>query len=213
MTMPPRLRKFAFTAHVIFSVGWLGAVAAYLALAVTGLISQDPQLVRVAYLAMELIGWFVIVPFSLLSLSSGLVQALGTEWGLFRHYWILTKFVLATGSTVILLVHMRTVGRMAAIVRETDLHGADLDVMRRSLVVHPVAGLFVLLSATVLSVYKPWGRTPFGRRKQREKANVAGTDRGPVCGAPWRRYVLIGIMAVILFSLVLHLAGGSLHGR
>ena len=41
---------------------------------------------RGAYLAMDLIGWFVIVPLSLASLLTGLVQALGTTWGLFRHY-------------------------------------------------------------------------------------------------------------------------------
>jgi len=86
--MTPRLRKFAFTAHITISIGWLGAVVAYLALAIAGLTSQDAQTVRAAYLSMELIGWFVIVPFSLVALFSGLVQSLGTQWGLFRHYWI-----------------------------------------------------------------------------------------------------------------------------
>jgi hypothetical protein len=64
MTMTPRLRKLTLTAHVTSSVGWLGAVVAYLALAITGLTHPDAQLVRATYLAMELIGWFVIVPFS-----------------------------------------------------------------------------------------------------------------------------------------------------
>jgi len=31
--MTPRFNKFALTAHITFSVGWLGAVIAYLALA------------------------------------------------------------------------------------------------------------------------------------------------------------------------------------
>jgi len=51
--------------HITFSVGWLGAVAGFLTLAIAGLTSQDAQMVRAAYLAMELIGWFVIVPASL----------------------------------------------------------------------------------------------------------------------------------------------------
>jgi hypothetical protein len=41
MAMTPRLRKFALTAHVTSSVGWLGAVAAFLALAVAGLTGQN----------------------------------------------------------------------------------------------------------------------------------------------------------------------------
>ena len=62
MIMSPGLRKFALTAHVTSSIGWFGAVAAFLALAIAGLTSQDAQIVRAAYLAMELTTWFVIVP-------------------------------------------------------------------------------------------------------------------------------------------------------
>ena len=70
MTMTPRLRQFALTAPVTSSVGSLGAVAGFLALAVAGLTSQDAQIVRAAYLATELITWFVIVPLSLASLPN-----------------------------------------------------------------------------------------------------------------------------------------------
>ena len=65
MTLTPTLRKLVRTAHVTFTVGWLGAVAGFLALAVTGLNSQDTQIVRSAYLAMDLITRFVIVPLSI----------------------------------------------------------------------------------------------------------------------------------------------------
>jgi hypothetical protein len=75
--MPPSLRKLLLTAHITFSVGWLGAVAAFLALAITGLTSQDAQMVRTAYSAMELTARFVIVPLALTSLLSGLIESLG----------------------------------------------------------------------------------------------------------------------------------------
>src|SRR5881628_3305955 len=84
MTMAPSLRKFALTAHVTSSVGLLGSIAAFLALAVAGLTSQDAQIVRAAYLAMDLAARFVIVPLAFASLLTGLIQSLGTPWGLFR---------------------------------------------------------------------------------------------------------------------------------
>lgn len=84
--MKPRLRKFVLTAHITFAVGWLGAVATFLALAIAGLTSQDAQTVRAAYLTMELIARFVIVPLSFAPLLTGPVLSLGTPWGLFRHY-------------------------------------------------------------------------------------------------------------------------------
>jgi hypothetical protein len=64
MTRRPGLRKFVLTAHVISSVGWLGAVAVFLALGVTGLTSPDTQVVRAVYLAMEPAGWSALVPLS-----------------------------------------------------------------------------------------------------------------------------------------------------
>jgi hypothetical protein len=64
MTMPPGLRKLAHTMHVTTSVGWLGAVAALLALAIAGLTGDDSRLVATAYPAMRLTTWIVIVPLS-----------------------------------------------------------------------------------------------------------------------------------------------------
>jgi hypothetical protein len=166
--MRPSLRKLVLTLHITFSVGWLGVVVAYLALAIGSLKSQNEQSVRVAYVAMEVIGWYVIIPFSLATLLVGLVQALGTEWGLFRHYWVLVKFVLALVGTAILLVHMPSVSRMAAVAASTSSL-ADLGNERLELAVHAVGGLVVLLAATVLSIYKPWGRTAYGLRIQRQR--------------------------------------------
>src|SRR5437762_3503112 len=100
--MTPSLRKLVLTAHVTFSVGWLGAVAAFLVLAIAGLTNQDTQIVRSAYLAMELTARFVVVPLAFASLLSGLVQSLGTPWGLVRHYWVLVKLLLTTFATIIL---------------------------------------------------------------------------------------------------------------
>ncbi len=77
MMITPRLRKFALTAHITASVGWMGADAGFLALAVAGLSSPEAQLVRAAYLAMGLIAWFVIVPLAFASLLTGLVWGSG----------------------------------------------------------------------------------------------------------------------------------------
>ena len=114
MTMTPGLRKFALTTHVTSSVGWLGAVGAFLALAIAGVGSEDAQIVRAAYVAMHLTTWFVIVPLCLAALLTGIVQSLGTTWGLFRHYWVVTNLLLTVLATVILLVHTQPIDHVAA---------------------------------------------------------------------------------------------------
>jgi hypothetical protein len=168
--MAPGLRKFALAAHLTFSVGFIGAAVAYLALGISAVTSEDAQTVRAAWIAMELIGWYVIVPLSLASLLTGLVMALGTPWGLFRHYWVLITFVLTIFATVILLLHMPSVSSLADVAREAD--GATLGRLGGDLL-HAGGGLLVLLVITVLNVYKPRGMTPYGWRKQHERRAIS----------------------------------------
>ncbi len=174
--MGPGLRKVALTTHVTCSVGWLGAVACFLALAVAGLCSQDLQRVRAAYLATELMTWSVIVPLSFASLLTGLVSSLGTTWGLFRHYWVVAKLVLTIVATMLLLLHTRPIGWVAAATAETTLSGGDLRQVRIQLVADAGAALLVLLVNTTLAIFKPRGMTRYGWRKQHEAPKARQLD-------------------------------------
>ncbi len=171
MAMTPRLRKLALIAHVTSSVGWLGAVAAFLALAVAGLSSQDAQMVRGAYLATDLTYRFVIIPLCFASVLTGIVSSLGTRWGLFRHYWVLIKLLLTIPATILLLVHMQPVSYLATVAEVTP-SSADLGRLRIELVAYAGAALLVLLVAMALSVYKPQGRTRYGWRKHKEQRGI-----------------------------------------
>lgn len=165
MTMPPpRLRKLVLTAHVVSSVGWLGAVVAYIALDVAAVTGRDVQRVRATYLAMEILVGYVIVPLALTSVLVGFLNALGTTWGLIRHYWVLAKLMLTLFATTVLLLETRTISSLAQVAES----GTDPRELPGSLP-HSIGGLAVLLSATVLSVYKPRGLTRYGQRKQRRQ--------------------------------------------
>ena len=171
--MTPALRKLTITAHVTFSVGWLGAVAAFLVLSIAGLTSQDAEVVRGAYLSMNLISRFVIIPMCFAALATGLLQALGTPWGLFRYYWIPLKFGLAIFATFALLVHQfgvmaEAAKRVSGAAAET-LFSADLGPLKTELVRAPSLAILLLLVAASLGVYKPWGLTLYGRRRQEER--------------------------------------------
>ncbi|MCZ9880195.1 DUF2269 domain-containing protein [Arthrobacter sp. B2a2-09] len=165
--MSPRLRKLALTAHVTFSLGWFGAVAAFLALAVAGLASTDAGLARAAYIGMGVTGWFAIVPFALASLITGIVSSLGTVWGLFRHYWVLIKLLITALATGVLLVHMGPISGLAATAAVKSMSAAGFQGLRIQVVVQAGLALLVLLLATALSVYKPRGLTGYGQRTQR----------------------------------------------
>lgn len=154
------MRRFVLVTHVTSSVGWTGAVAAFLVLSVAGLISNDEQLVRSCFVAMDLIGRYSIVPMSLAAIATGIVQSVGTQWGLFRHYWIVAKFVLSISATAFLLLHQYTAVAAAARLASRAAPLAELERFGRQLTFDAGLAVAVLVAATVLSIYKPWGIMP-----------------------------------------------------
>ena len=183
MTLSPNLRKLVLFVHLTSSLGWVGAVIAYVALGISASTRQNAETIRTAWIAMELIGWWVIVPLALASLASGLVISLGTSWGLFRHYWVLISLGLTALATGVLIVHMPSVSTTARIAREGE--GGQLTQVGGDLP-HAVGGLVVLLVITALNVYKPQGLTPYGWRKHQEaRAGVSQSSAATEARASW----------------------------
>jgi hypothetical protein len=210
-------RKLALTAHITFSVGWLGAVAAYLALAVAGVSTADDQMARAAYLSMDVIARFVIVPFAIATVLAGLIESLGTPWGLLRHWWVLLKFVLTVLSSIILLNHLSAVTGMSGFAANMALSPTDFRDLRIQLVVHAAGGLLVLFGALLLSVYKPWGMTPYGLRTRRDHEASAQAPRPrtetsadmklPSQRPRWVYIVGFHLAGLLLLFLIAHITG------
>lgn len=174
MIMGPEVRKFALTAHLTCSLGWFGAVAVFLALAVVGLTSQDAQLMRAAYRVLEPVTWLVIVPLALAAGLTGLVQALGTTWGLFRHYWVVAKLLVTVLVTGLLLQYTQTTGQLAAAAADPATSSADLRALGVSPLLHAGLALLALLVPAGLSAYKPRGVTAYGRRRVSAAPRASG---------------------------------------
>jgi hypothetical protein len=218
MTLTPALRRITFTTHVTSSVGWVGAVFVFLALAAIGLTSEDEVTVRGAYLVMAPAAWFVLVPLAHASLLSGIALSLGTTWGLFRHHWVALKLLITAFSTAILLVYMATFREMAGVASDP---AADLGLVRNpSPMVHAILALVLLAAATVLAVYKPFGMTAYGRRKEgltdgrapaiSQRSRTAVSHAVPA--KPTRWMWIVAVVVVALFVL-LHMMGRGLGGH
>lgn len=226
--MTPFVRKFMLVAHIVSSVGWLGSVAVFLAFAIAGLISADPQTVRAVYLGTDMTTWLVIVPLAFVTLLTGFVVSLGTPWGLFRHYWVVAKLMISSFATLLLLLHTRPIGVLAEMARATTWSSAQARPLQIQVMSDAAAALFALLINVALSVYKPRGLTSYGRRKSQELSQTShavatsrvkdASNRGQrdshvVVGSTPRWVRIFGavvVASVLLFRLViLHLGGGG----
>ncbi|MEX2624237.1 MAG: DUF2269 domain-containing protein [Acidimicrobiia bacterium] len=158
-------RKAVLSIHLVVSVGWIGAVTAYLALDVTTITSDDPDMLTAAYTGMNVIAGSVIVPLAIASLITGVVISAGTRWGLFRHYWVVISLLLTVLAVAVLLVETRTIGSLAEIATDPSTTPEELAALNSTLV-HSIGGLLVLLAVLVLNVYKPRGMTRYGWREE-----------------------------------------------
>ena len=212
MAFAPALRRFTLTTHVTASVGWIGAVLVFLALAAIGLTSQDERTVRGVYLVMAPAAWFVLVPLAHASLLSGIVLSLGTTWGLFRHYWVVLKLLITAFSTVILMIYMSSFRQMAGVAADPVV---ELGLVRNpSPMLHAILALTLLVAATGLAIYKPFGMTPYGSRKVAERRQTAITvapaetvfSPKPTGTLAWP-YAAAAVVIIALLFLLLHRAG------
>jgi hypothetical protein len=212
MTFAPAIRRLTYTTHITSSLAWVGAVIVFIGLAVIGLTSGNEATTRGAYLVMAPAAWFALVPLAHVSLLSGLALCLGTAWGVFRHYWVVSKLVMTAFATAILLAYMSTFREMAGIAADSRVNLAD--VRNPSPLVHGVLALALLLGATWLAVYKPFGATPYGRRP-RKGAVVASLV--PAAATAEERSLRTGITIalglLVLFAVLLaaHAIGGGGH--
>jgi uncharacterized membrane protein len=208
--MTPRLRKFALTAHVTSSVGWLGTAAAFQALAIAAVRSGESEAVRGFYSGMALIGWYVIVPFCVASLVTGLIMSLATPWGLFRHYWVLVKFLITVVAALVLFGFTQTLSSLGHLAADPALSTEELRNLKQSPVLHSGGGLLVLLVTTFLAVYKPWGLTRYGRRRLNLSTD---SDSGLNPASRWKQYLLLATLGLVLLLLIVHLIGGGPRGH
>jgi hypothetical protein len=173
--MPPRLRKLVLVTHVTASLGWVGAVVVFLTISMIALSTDDITTMRGIYLVMEPIAWYVLVPLSFVSLITGIIQGLGTQYGLFRQYWVLYKLVITAFSTVILLIFASQSTSMFADWAASE-EAVEMGMLPTSNPYqHAMLALAGLLVATVLGIYKPRGLTPFGKREASRKQRITWT--------------------------------------
>ena len=209
----PAVRRLMLATHLMTSLGWIGAVLVFLALAVIALTTENAVVVRGAYLLMAPAAWFVLVPLAHASLISGIVLSLGTTWGLFKNYWVALKLALTCFATVVLLIYMGTFRQMAGVAADPVV---DIDAVRNaSPVLHSMLALILLMVATVLGVYKPFGMTPHARRAyqdRRSSASQATALVGNAASTSFSSWLVAALMLAILIAFaVLHLLGAGIH--
>ncbi|MET8677272.1 hypothetical protein ABZW18_06710 [Streptomyces sp. NPDC004647] len=173
-----RARKVWLMLHIGFSVSWMGLSLAMVVMSVVGLTADGHGTRRTAYDIMHLFDLTLVIPSMALALITGVVVSLGTPWGLIRHWWVLLKFVIALSLPLFAaFFEHKWIKELRALEPSQEPGGTGL-----ALVVCLVVFTVLLWTAVFLSVFKPGGRTRWGRgpRRRDPQARVRS-------GSPQRR--------------------------
>lgn len=174
-----RVRRTFLVIHIASAAAWLGLTLGLLALAVTA-VTADPvpagptapgEPIEAAVRSMRVFTEWLVLPLGLLTLGSGLVLALGTPWGLARHRWVLTKFLLTLATVTATALALRP-----GIAEAADTVAAGAVPPAGELLGGPVVSFCAYLLMTVVSVLKPWGPTRRGRRLRAEISSRKALD-------------------------------------
>lgn len=169
---PPRYRLL-LTTHVLVAVGWLGVILAKLALAITAVTADAPDLAVALYRSTVVLN-AVFPPLAIGAIVTGVLLSLGTKWGLLQHYWVATKLVLSVAviATAIRFGD-RLVGEAIAAAAGSAMPDRSMPALADPtalLIALSATHLLMLAIATVVSFYKPWGKTWLGRRPAARQA-------------------------------------------
>ncbi|MGW3962530.1 hypothetical protein ACWED2_22105 [Amycolatopsis sp. NPDC005003] len=172
-TAGKRLRQLLVFVHVVVSVGWMGAGAANVVLAMTARYTDRPDVRSVCYLMVDRIDVLVVIPAAFTSLVGGVVLCVVTKWGIARHWWVLVKLVLT--AAVILY---STYG-LGVWVEESMAAGGRPSPAGGRLAYGAALNLVAFLFLTWVSIAKPWGRTPWHRPQATVRSRQESRARRP----------------------------------
>ncbi len=165
---PPRF-KLLLAAHIAVSGAWLGAAAVKMILAIAAATGATHPGSSAFLTAIEFLT-STDATLAILTALSGVLLSLGTKWGLIQHYWIVVKIALSV--TVVLTAAVLTDGFLAgmntALASQAASDGNLLKIASTAtilLISLCAIDMLMIAAATFISIYKPWGKTPFNSPK------------------------------------------------
>lgn len=160
-----RWRQATLVLHIVAAGAWIGIDVIVAVLVFTGWFGGDLQVRSLAYRALATFVVWPMLTAGLVSLVTGLLLGLGTKWGLLRYWWVAVKLVLnLVLCTLIVLVLRPGMDEVARYGQNLLTSHPDPGAVS-TLFFPPAVSLSTLTIATVLAVYKPWGRIRSNRFK------------------------------------------------
>jgi hypothetical protein len=146
------------TAHIVVAGAWIGIDVVLGVLVFTALLTGSSRTEALCYQALGLFAVWPLLVAGGLTLLTGTVLGVGTNYGLVRYWWVVVKLVMNLVLLTLIALALRPGVAEAVRYGEALAAGTPSSAGVGRLFMPPIVSSTVLIAATVLSVFKPWGR-------------------------------------------------------
>jgi hypothetical protein len=164
-----RTRKGVLVVHIVSADAWIGIDIVMGVLVFTALLAGNEGTRALCYRALELFAVWPLIVIGLVCLASGIVLGLGTKYGLVRYWWVAIKLALNVVLVVLVVFALRP-GVIEMVEQgRRFMAGEPASLAVGGLIFPPIVSTSALLAATVLAMFRPWGRI---RKRQSSKPDA-----------------------------------------
>ena len=153
-----RARKTFLVVHILSGAMWFGIDLGLGILTITAMLTDDPRTAGIALLAVQLFAIWPMFGASLVCLGAGVVLAVGGKYGLLRYWWVAVKFGVNLLMSTLIVASLRPGVDEVASIGERLIAGDTTASVPSDLLFPVLVAPALLLTAYLLSVFKPWGR-------------------------------------------------------
>lgn len=167
MKLNVKQRNWLLSLHIASGGLWFGTALCSVALALGFRSLGDGRVLHGINLARNLMGEFIIVPSAIFSVITGFLLCSFTNWGFFKHYWVIVKQLATLTLIVIGSVWLgpwtKEMTEISETVRSQALQNSHYSFLQNTVTIGGTLQTLALLAIIVISTVKPWSRQKVNR--------------------------------------------------
>ncbi|GAP99996.1 DUF2269 family protein [Leptolyngbya sp. NIES-2104] len=162
MKLNVKQRNWLLSLHIASGGLWFGTALCSVVLALSFRSLNDGDGIYGINTARNLLGEFVIVPSAILSVVTGALLCAFTNWGFFKHFWVMAKqlvtLILIVVGSVWLGPWTKEMTAISEVARSQALQNPSYLSLQSVVAIGGALQTLALLIIIAISTVKPWGK-------------------------------------------------------
>ncbi|MBD2355178.1 hypothetical protein H6G41_11190 [Tolypothrix sp. FACHB-123] len=163
-------KNWLLSAHVCCAALWTGTVLSMLLLSQRNTNTTNADALYALNSAITLLDDYIVIPSAIGSVVTATLLCWTTNYGFFKFYWVIVKWILTTGLVIFGTFWLFPWGNAAESISAKE----GLEAFKNSIYSFDVQGVLIgslfqillLVVIIAISVLKPWGRRAVKEKKQ-----------------------------------------------